>query len=107
MQMNQIPPDVLEELKKYEYSYNKNIACTNCQYTGIMGLKKKVPICKPITVWITTMIGALIIISFLPTFIGIIVCCAFGLMLGGMSSCFTKFHVICPKCNAEQVVNAK
>ncbi|KJF26506.1 hypothetical protein [Clostridium aceticum] len=108
MQINQIaaqiPPDVLEELKKYEYSYIKDTECTSCQYTGVMGLKRKVSACKPITIWIATIIGALMIIAFLNTPIGIIIFCVYGVIFTEMLAHFTRFQIVCPKCDAEQVV---
>jgi predicted RNA-binding Zn-ribbon protein involved in translation (DUF1610 family) len=60
---NQIPPHVLESIRKYER--HENVTCLQCGYSGLMGVCKVVdpPAYKFILVWALWSIIALIIFA--------------------------------------------
>lgn len=98
METSQLPPEVLENIKKYS-RYKNKVICLNCGYIGPMGIKEDVNI----NYWHSLIIA--IIVSVAGQLLFGIPSIISGALVGAIFS-FATFKVItiCPKCEASIII---
>lgn len=98
METSQLPPEVLENIKKYS-RYKNKVICLNCGYIGPMGIKEDVNINYWPGIIIGTVVGVAGQFLFgIPSIIS-------GALVGAIFVLATfKVITICPKCEASIII---